>query len=253
MPYDMLFIICPLIFIGGVLDAIVGSGALITLPTYLAVGIPAHAAYGTNKFSSFVGSFAGAIKYIKNKAVDWRIIPIFGAFAIIGSHLGARLSLAINETYLKYLLIAALPILIIFLVIKGDFKEKPTENSEISKTRFSILSIIFGLMLGVYGGVLGAGVASFLILALTSIFKISTKSAIGNSRIFNCLIDLTAMINFLISGNVILWIAAPAAVCSILGNIVGASVALKTSEKIMKPLFIIVFAGLFIKLIIDII
>jgi uncharacterized membrane protein YfcA len=253
MTYHILFIICPLIFVGGVLDAIVGSGALITLPTYLAVGLPAHAAYGTNKFSSFVGSFAGAIKYIKNKAVDWRIMPIFGAFAIIGSHLGARLSLAINEVYLKYLLIVALPVLIIFLVVKGDFKRNEREKIEISKTRFSVLSIIFGLMLGVYGGVLGAGVASFIILALTSVFKMSTKSAIGNSRIFNCLIDLTAMINFFISGNVILWIAVPAALCSIIGNVVGASVALKSSEKIMKPLFIIVFAGLFIKLLIDII
>ena len=37
-------IICPLLFLAGMVDAIGGGGGLISLPAYLIAGVPAHAA-----------------------------------------------------------------------------------------------------------------------------------------------------------------------------------------------------------------
>ena len=45
---SQLLIICPLIFIGGLVDAIGGGGGLITLPAYLIAGLPVHAAINGN-------------------------------------------------------------------------------------------------------------------------------------------------------------------------------------------------------------
>ena len=42
-------IVCPLVFLGGVIDAVAGGGGLITLPAYLLAGLPPHLASGTNK------------------------------------------------------------------------------------------------------------------------------------------------------------------------------------------------------------
>ncbi len=55
MQLEKLLLILPFILISGILDAIVGGGALISIPTYLVAGLPAHNAYGTNKFASFLG------------------------------------------------------------------------------------------------------------------------------------------------------------------------------------------------------
>lgn len=49
-------IICPLVFLGGFVDAIAGGGGLISLPAYFLAGIPAHLALGTNKLSSLMGT-----------------------------------------------------------------------------------------------------------------------------------------------------------------------------------------------------
>lgn len=47
-----LLIVCPLVFLGGLVDSIAGGGGLITLPGYLLAGVPPHMAIGTNKLSS---------------------------------------------------------------------------------------------------------------------------------------------------------------------------------------------------------
>ena len=45
-------IVCPLVFLAGLVDSIAGGGGLIALPAYLIAGVPAHVALGTNKISS---------------------------------------------------------------------------------------------------------------------------------------------------------------------------------------------------------
>lgn len=72
-----LIIICPLIFIAGIIDAIVGSGSVISVPTYLVAGLPVHYAYGTHKFVSFWGMLVSAMRYIKNKNYDLFNISIY--------------------------------------------------------------------------------------------------------------------------------------------------------------------------------
>ena len=42
-------IVCPLVFLAGLVDAIGGGGGLISLPAYLIAGLPPHIAVGTNK------------------------------------------------------------------------------------------------------------------------------------------------------------------------------------------------------------
>ena len=37
-------IVCPLVFVAGLVDSIAGGGGLIALPAYLIAGVPAHVA-----------------------------------------------------------------------------------------------------------------------------------------------------------------------------------------------------------------
>lgn len=42
-------IVCPLVFLAGLLDSIAGGGGLISLPAFMIAGVPPHMALGTNK------------------------------------------------------------------------------------------------------------------------------------------------------------------------------------------------------------
>lgn len=256
MQLEKLLIICPLILISGILDAIVGSGALISIPTYIVAGLPTHYAYGTNKFASFLGTFTSAVRYIKEKRFDIKSVALFAVICMIGSAIGSKLTLILSDIYLKYILVILLPILIFLLVIKGNVKDLlNTDNieEELPKARWLFLSVLCGLIMGFYGGFLGVGTTSFLILIFINFFKLSSIKACGNARIVNCCLNLVAMGTFLFSGKIVFQIAIPAAICSMIGNYIGAGLAIKKENKIMKPLFILIFIVLFIKLICDLI
>ena len=45
-------IVCPLVFLAGLVDSMAGGGGLISLPAYIFAGLPMHAAVATNKLSA---------------------------------------------------------------------------------------------------------------------------------------------------------------------------------------------------------
>ena len=45
--YQTFLIVCPFLFLAGLIDAIGGGGGLISLPAYLIAGLPPHAAVAT--------------------------------------------------------------------------------------------------------------------------------------------------------------------------------------------------------------
>lgn len=256
-----LIIICPLIFIASVIDAIVGSGSIISVPTYLVAGLPAHYAYGTHKFVTFWGMLVSSIRYIKNKNYELKLVIIFSILCMLGTYIGSKVILCINDIYLRYLLIFLISIFFIFSVIKKylkskkqnikNKKERAKERKSLSPKKRLVLALIIGLIIGIYGGTIGVGTTSILILIFIKIFNVDQVKASGSARIINCSLNLIAMITFLINRKVMFIIAIPATISSMLGNYVGAGLAMKKMNKIIEPLLKIIFVVLFIELIIE--
>ena len=61
-----MFIILPAIFLAGLIDSMAGGGGLISIPAYLAAGLPPHFALGNNKFSSANGTIFSTIRFFRN-------------------------------------------------------------------------------------------------------------------------------------------------------------------------------------------
>ena len=93
------------VFCASFVDAIGGGGGIISVPVYLLAGLPTHFALGTNKLSSGIGTAASTFRYLKNGYVDWMLAIPSVVFALVGAHLGTKLQIAIDERYLKYLLL----------------------------------------------------------------------------------------------------------------------------------------------------
>lgn len=85
-------IVCPAVFLAGLIDAIGGGGGLISLPIYLLAGLPPHRAIATNKLSSSMGTSAATIRFAKMGHINFKIAfklfyhcyfrIIFGSFFI---------------------------------------------------------------------------------------------------------------------------------------------------------------------------
>lgn len=246
----ILLIICPLIFLAGFIDAIVGGGGLISLPAYLAVGLPPHFATATNKCSSTFGTLVATKKFLKSGKVYLpAAIPAAGT-ALIGSSIGAYLNMILDEKILRYIMLGAVPVIAVFLMVKKDFGSKDMSH-KFSKIKLIILSAVIGFIIGVYDGFFGPGTGTFLILAFTGIVGFDLLTASGNTKLVNLASNISAFITFAIGGKIIWHIGIPAAVFGIAGNYFGATFALNKGKNFIRPMFFVILAILTVKLIVD--
>ena len=243
-------IVCPLVFLGGLIDAVAGGGGLITLPAYLIAGLPAHMASGTNKCGNAFGTFLSTGRFLKRGDVH---VPsaIAGAIgALAGAWVGARLNLVMPEQMLYYVMLAVVPVMAVFLIFKRDFGQED-RSGELSRGQLMAMAAGIGLVIGGYGGFFGPGAGTFLMLAFTGLCRFDLLTASGNTKVANSASNLASLVTFAIAGKVMWVVGIPAALCGIAGNYVGSGLALKGGAKVIRPMFFVVLLLLLIRLIYD--
>lgn len=248
----MLIIICPLVFCAGFVDAVAGGGGLISLPAYIFAGVPIHIAYGTNKFANCTGTFVACVKFFKSGNIRIKSAVLSAAGALIGSWFGTQLVLVLDEKYLKYCLMIILPLVAVFLLFNRNFGSNKGMKKPSNKKLY-VLSFIIGMLVGAYDGFFGPGTGTFLVLSFTSILGFDLITASGNAKIVNLASNFTALIAYIINGKVLFAIGIPAAICAILGNYIGAHMAIKRGAKVIKPIILVVVAMLLGKVLYSII
>ena len=130
-------IVCPLVFLAGLVDSIAGGGGLISLPGYLIAGVPAHMALGTNKMSSTIGTSISAVRLLKHGYLKGKMAMAIASAvcAMTGSVLGARMSLLVSESVIRHMMIVVIPI-VAYHVLKNknmgeDEKTRITESRSV--------------------------------------------------------------------------------------------------------------------------
>ena len=103
-------IVCPLVGLAGFVDAIGGGGGLISLPAYIIAGIPMHQAIATNKLSSACGTTLAVLRFWRNGLINMKLAGPSVAAAIVGSALGARISLMLDASMMERGLYVVLPV-----------------------------------------------------------------------------------------------------------------------------------------------
>lgn len=243
---QMFLIICPMLFLAGLVDAIGGGGGLISLPAYLLAGVPVHNAIATNKLSSTCGTTVTTVRFIRQKLVNWKIgIPTI-LFAILGSSLGANLSMRMDEKIMQNILFVVLPV-VAFLVMNPRIFRDRDETALVFSKRLWISVILSAFLVGIYDGLYGPGTGTFLIIAFTIFAKLDMRSANAQAKIINLTTNITSLTIFLINGQTIFLLGIAAAACNMAGNYVGSSLALKQGSKITRPIIVLVLVLLFLK------
>lgn len=228
----MVLITCLGVFLASFMDAIAGGGGIISLPTYLLAGLPMHMALGTNKISASLGSLASVGRYIKNGYVNWHLAVPSIVLALLGSSLGTRLQLAINEKYLQYLLLFVLPITAIVVLRQRSFREEP---GEIAPRRQMICVLGASLLIGAYDGFYGPGTGTFLLLAYTGLGRMDVRTASGNVKLVNLASGVGSLFTALIYGKVFWALGLTASVFSFAGHFLGAGLTIRNGAKIVRP------------------
>ena len=243
----MFLIVCPLLFLAGLVDAIAGGGGLISLPAYLFAGLPVHLAIGTNKLSSSCGTSLATARFIRRGLVKWRLALPGIATALVGAAIGSRLSLLASEKLIRGALFLVLPLAAFIVLNPRLFPDRAEEEARLDR-RTLLSCALAALIVGCYDGFYGPGTGTFLILAFTAFAKLSVPTANAHAKVINLTTNLTSLAVFLRGGTVLVPLGLAAAACNMLGAYIGSGLAMKGGAKFTRPVVLCVLVLLLIKL-----
>lgn len=244
--FQTFLIICPFLFLAGLIDAIGGGGGLISLPAYLIAGLPPHTAIATNKLSSTCGTTLATFRFIKNGLVNFKLAAPAVAAAIIGASIGANISLSVNDDIMLYMMVAILPVCAFLVLNKKLFHDGGSDEIILNK-RLYCMTTVSALIIGMYDGFYGPGTGTFLIIAFTVFAKLSMKTANAQAKVINLTSNITSLVVFLLNGEVLFTVGLAAAVCNMIGGYIGAGLVMKNGTRIVKPSIILVLFLLALK------
>jgi uncharacterized membrane protein YfcA len=255
MPVDWgnIALLCFLTGLAGFIDSIAGGGGLISLPAYLLVGLPAHQAAGSNKFSAGVGLSMAVARFGLEGKIMWReaLVSMFAALA--GGVVGSLLAMYLSATVLKLVIVGMLPLVGIYLLLHGIPREGRGKDSApaLSGRQRAFISLGIGLSVGAYDGLVGPGTGTFVIIASVAWLHIDLLRATANAKVINLASNISSLAVFLWNDAVVFRYALPAAASTFLGNYLGVSYCMKYGPGGIRKILFVVLMLLFAKLIFD--
>lgn len=231
----------------GAQNQLAGGGSFITLPALMMFGMDARAANITSTVALFPGQMTGGWIGRKQASgterLSFRQLTII---SLIGGALGALLLLATPSS----LFARMVPWLVLFATgafAWGSFGRKPQETGNpLSTTAAAAMQFV----IAIYGGYFGGGIG-FLMLAALTLSRVPVRAASATKNVLAGVMNLTAVVIFLFSGQVHWLAAAVACVGAIIGSFIGARLLSKVNEKVLRFMVVIIgvvlTVGLFLR------
>ena len=250
--FETYLVILPVIFFAGLVDAIAGGGGLLSVPGYLASGMPPSLVLGTNKFSAAFGTAVSTARFIKHKVVDLPVALLCAAWAIVGSHLGARAALSIDPGFLRYALVVLIPV-VTFVTLKKPHLGATSQKDTVKVWIRRFLAPVMATGIGLYDGFFGPGTGSFLLLFFAWVLRYDFATANGNTKVVNLATNLSALLTFMHGDAILYQVGIPAAIVNICGNWVGSHLVIRRGSRMVRPVFLGVLGLLFCKILYDLV
>lgn len=243
--------LCAFAFLAGLVDAVAGGGGLIQVPALFAVfpSLPPSILLGTNKFSAITGTTIAMLRYSWSVRIHWRVVLPAAGVAGIGALAGAKTVTLIDPAILRPLLLVLLSTMAVYTLTRPKLGENPDAGAPLRRggRSFYVLTALFGF----YDGFFGPGAGSLMMFALVRLFGYDFLSAAATTKVLNLATNFSALVLFMVTGNVLYTVALPMAVLNVAGGFLGAHFAVRRGSRFIRTVFLMVVAALIIKVLLD--
>jgi hypothetical protein len=230
----------------GFINAIAGSGTLVTFPTLLAFGVPPVTANVSNNVGLFPGSVSAALGLREELSGQRRRLLRLGVGSLVGGVVGALLLLVLPSEAFD----AIVPLLVGLGVLLVAFQPR-INRWLVARRRRAGLDTGAGrpdagwlwpgvAATGVYGGYFGAaqGILLVAVLGLGSADPVHRANAIKN--VLAAVVNGVAAVVFVAVADVDWLVAGLIAVGSVLGALAGARVGRRLPATALRAVIVVV-------------
>ncbi|MFJ4207705.1 sulfite exporter TauE/SafE family protein [Paenarthrobacter sp. NPDC089675] len=225
----------------GTINAVVGSGTLVTFPVLIALGVVPVVASMSNAMGLVAGTAAGAWGYRRELAGRGRQLLKLMPASLLGGITGAWLLLHLPEKVFGYvapvLLVAALLMVLFQPKLQAWIRNREQNPEHALKDKsHGILLVVLIYLAGVYGGYFVAA-QGILLVGILGVFMSGTmQNANAMKNILTLTVNMVAAVSYLIFAfDRINWLVVLLiAVSSTIGGLVGSKVGRKLSPKVLR-------------------
>lgn len=224
----------------GGLNAVVGSGTLITFPTLLAFGCPPVLANVSNNLGLVPGTLSAAYGYRREMKGQARRLVRFGAASLIGGLIGALLLLRLPADAFQ----AVVPVLIltacVLVVLQPWLNRRMKERGDNGRRDGGVPLWCGVLVTGVYGGYFGAA-QGVLLMGLFGAFILDDLQRLNAAKnVLASLVNGVAAVVFVLVADIDWTIAGIIAAGSTVGGLVGARYGRRLPPVAMRGFIVVV-------------
>jgi uncharacterized membrane protein YfcA len=226
---------------GGAINSVAGGGTLLTVPTLIWLGVPAINASATSTVALWPGSLGGAWGFRREmRQADPRVYALILP-SLIGGLTGAILLKATPPTVFERL-IPALILFATFLFMAQDRLQRRFNLTALHHARSHWLSwtMLFQLIVGIYGGYFGAGIGIMMLAALSLMGHTDIHQMNGLKNLLAVAINGIAIV-YLLFTDLIRWDdALVMAVGATVGALIGAGTARRAGHRAVRHTVVVV-------------
>jgi uncharacterized membrane protein YfcA len=148
-----------------------------------------------------------------------------------GAIAGARLQLAFSPAALKPVVLVLLTVVAAVLAIP---RKKPAGTLDAAGDAGTVGPALLALVLGVYDGFFGPGTGTFLIVGAVALFGVTMARATADAKAVNLGSNVASLVTFAVRGTVVWGVALPMAAANMAGGALGARLALKGGDRVIR-------------------
>jgi uncharacterized protein len=224
----------------GTINAVVGSGTLITFPVLLAFGYAPVTANVSNTIGLVPGSVSGAVGYRRELTGQRGRILALGVASTLGGIAGAVALLSLSPSAFKAIVPGFIAIALVLIVVQPWLARALGSRRRAAHEAVG-LGVTFGVFLsGVYGGYFGAA-QGILLLAILSVAIDDTLQRINALKVVLAgQVNLVAGIIFVFAAHVAWAPAGLIAGGSVIGGVVGARQGRRLPPAALRAVIVVV-------------
>lgn len=233
----------------GWVDAVVGGGGLIVLPTLLLVapGLAPQTALGTNKLAAVAGTATAAATFARKVPMQWRLLVPAAVLAAFTAAAGAAtVSLIDRELFIPIVLVVLVGVAI-FVTARPSIGITLATHPPSRRKTLLVLGLGAGLI-GAYDGLLGPGTGTFLIITFATLLGTEFVRAAAMAKVINCGSNIGALIFFGFTGHVLWLLGGAMAVANIAGAVLGSRMALARGAEFVRVVLLVVVVAMVLRL-----
>jgi uncharacterized membrane protein YfcA len=226
----------------GTINAVVGSGTLVTFPVLVALGYPPLTATTSNAIGLAPGTISGAIGYRHELIGYWPQVVRFAAASFLGAICGTILLLSLPGNAFTKIVPVLVGLAVVLVIVQprvSKWVAKRRESEAEAQTGGPLL-LFFVFLIGIYGGYFTAAQGVMLMAVMGMLLSEPMQRLNGVKNVLSAVVNVVAGTIYAfvapISWPVVLWLA----IGSVLGGQLGAKIGRRLSPVLLRAVIVVV-------------